>query len=111
MNSSGERRSLRRYSCNIVWRTFCPGWGSRNVTTFGLRVELRNDLAEPAFPFCGGEPKAADDLSHSVGERRTPWRTTSCGSTSGATGIQRTATSRRLLRTLVQAMLFVLGAK
>src|SRR5439155_21250099 len=51
MNSSGERRSLRRYSCNIVWRTFCPGWGSRNLTTFGLRVELRNDLAEPAFPF------------------------------------------------------------
>jgi hypothetical protein len=51
MNSSEERTSLRRYSRNIVWRTFCPGWGSRNVTTFGLRVELRNDLAEPGLAF------------------------------------------------------------
>jgi len=51
MNSSGERRSLRRYSCNIVWRTFCPGWGSRKMTTLGLRVGLRNDLAEPGLAF------------------------------------------------------------
>ena len=53
MNSSGEKRSLRRYSCNIRWRMFCPGWGSRKETTCGLRLGLKNDRTEPAFPFCG----------------------------------------------------------
>ena len=51
MNSSAVRQSLPRYSRNIRWRMFCPGWGSRNETKFGLRLGLENDLAEPAFPF------------------------------------------------------------
>ena len=29
------------------------GVGSLNATTFGVRLGLRNDRAEPAFPFCG----------------------------------------------------------
>ena len=65
MNSSGERRSWRRHSCNIVWRTFCPGWGSRKMTTFGLRVALRNDRAEPAWPF-GRCSRASRDHAESV---------------------------------------------
>jgi hypothetical protein len=38
---------------NIVGRTFSPGWGSWNVTKFGLRLGLKNDRPDPAFPFCG----------------------------------------------------------
>jgi hypothetical protein len=44
---------LRRHACNIRWGTFCPGWGSRKLTTFGLRVGLLKDLAEPGLAFGG----------------------------------------------------------
>ena len=49
MNSSGERRSLRRDSCNIRERRFCPGWGFQKQTTFGIRPGFTNDLTEPCF--------------------------------------------------------------
>jgi hypothetical protein len=38
-------------SRNIGGRRFCPGWGSRNETTFGIRPEFMNDLVEPCFVF------------------------------------------------------------
>jgi hypothetical protein len=51
MNSSGERRSLRRDARNIGGRMFCPGWVSRKETTFGIRPGFTNDLSDPCFVF------------------------------------------------------------
>jgi hypothetical protein len=31
---------------------FCPGWGSRNETSRGLRLALANNIPEPALRFC-----------------------------------------------------------
>ncbi len=35
----------------IGGRRFCPEWGSRNETTFGIRPGFMNDLTEPCFVF------------------------------------------------------------
>jgi hypothetical protein len=33
---------------------FCPGWGSRNETTLGMRPGFTNDLSEPYAKLPGG---------------------------------------------------------
>ncbi len=39
-------------SCNIRCRLFCPGMGIRNEISRGLRLGLKDNIPEPAIPFC-----------------------------------------------------------